>query len=360
MTRILIASLLLGYVGSGLALAADKVLGDELAPPRPVAAKHWEKPFSPDTCTIVGAYMTMVRTGPDKYAAFVNTWGKLTDGLEMWTGTSLGNFKSDGVVVANSQIDDLPDKKTGKPYPKRCITRPFIDWHPDHGFVGIVHVCRDYMPVDRRVYPALVTSKTGKGGTWKYHGRLKGEIWNEFGDNAKKHVHSDGGGFFYQPDKPAGLNRENPLENRYVFFTSHYSSWGAVNILFSNDGKNWVFYRDAKGKIINLIPALAGKGMIFPHVVKLGKNGWSMTLSERWPPVAIWRLWSPDGLNWQLVGQQPEIIEPKGLFVKNLSQWYDPKTGLLHGYLTVRSAKPDGSMQSNKYRSQTRVFTGRE
>lgn len=335
------------------------VLGKILGPPQPVKAKHWDAPFAPETCSIVGAYMTMVRQDRNKYAAFVNTWGKLTDGLTMWTGTSPGDFKVDGVVVSSAMIDDLPDK-TGKPYPKRGITRPFIDWHCDHGFVGIIHVCRDYIPVDRRVYPALVSSKTGEVGTWKYHGRLKGEIWDEFGDGAKKAIHSDGGAFFFQPDKPAKLNRETPLENRYVFYTSKYSGVGSVNILFSNDGKNWVFYRNKAGKIINLIPFLAGKGMIFPHIVKLGENGWSMTLSQKWPPVAIWRLWSPDGLKWQLVGEQPEIIVPDDLFIKNLSLWYDPKTALLHGYLTVRSARPDGSMQSNKYRSQTRMFSAED
>ncbi|RKY14417.1 MAG: hypothetical protein DRP52_00020 [Planctomycetota bacterium] len=355
MNKILIIVLLLVLAPAGQIVAAEK----KLSPPYPIEAKHWDRHFAPETCSVVGAYMTMVRQGKDKYAAFVNTWGNLEEGLEMWTGATLIDFNSAGVVLANSKIDDLADE-AGKPHPKRCITRPFIDWHRDDGFVGIVHVCRDYMPVDKRVYPALVTSKTGKAGSWKYHGRLKGEIWDEFGDNAEKTTHSDGGAFFFQPEKSAKLNREKPLENRYVFFTSHYSGWGHVNILFSNDGKEWIFYRGEDGKIVNLIPFLAGKGMIFPHIVNLRENGWSMTLSQGWPPVAIWRLWSPDGFNWQFVGEQPEIVVPDDLFIKNLSLWYDSKTALLNGYLTVRSARPDGSIQSNKYHSQTNLFFNKD
>ncbi len=338
-----------------LVLAAE-VLGKKLGPPTPVEARHWDAPFAPETCTIVGAYMTMVRPATNRYAAFVNTWGTIDDGLELWQGTSTATFESRGVVVSNRQIDDLPGTD-GLPHPKRCITRPFIDWHPEHGFMGIVHVCRDYMPEDGRVYPAWVSSRTGEPGTWTYHGRLKGEIWDEFGDGAgKKSVHSDGGGFFFQPDRPAELNRKAPLENRYVFFTSHYSGWGDINLLYSNDGNEWVFHRDADGKIVNLAPVVAGKQMIFPSVVSLGDDGWSMALAERWPPVAIWRLRSADGFNWTLAGEQPEIRTPDHLFVKNQSLWYDPITQLLHGYLTVRSARPDGSMQSNKYHSKTRRF----
>ena len=340
---------------AGFVSAAD-VLGKKLGPPMPVEAKHWDAPFAPETCSIVGAYMTMVRPATNRYVAFVNTWGTLEDGLEMWQGASSSDFESAGIMVSNRQIDDLLDE-SGQPHPKRCITRPFVDWHPEHGFIGIAHVCRDYMPVDGRVYPALVSSLTGKAGTWKYHGRLKGEVRDGFGDgDGKKAVHSDGGGFFFQPDRPANLNREEPLENRYLFFTSHYSGWGEVNLLFSADGKQWVFHRDADGKIINIVPALAGKGMIFPSVVRMGDNGWSMALAEHWPPVAMWRLWSPDGLKWSLVGEQPEIGNPKDLFIKNQSLWYDSLNQVLHGYLTVRSARPDGSMQSNKYHSKTRQF----
>lgn len=335
---------------------AGSVLGKELGSPRPVEAKHWDAPFAPGTCSIVGAYMTLTQQATNRYSAFVNTFGTLDDGLEMWIGTApTGTFISAGVVLPNRDIDDLPGED-GQPHPKRCITRPFIDWHPEHGFVGIVHVCRNYMPTDNRVYPALVRSATGGPGTWTYHGRLKGEIWDGFGDG-KGHVHSDGGGFFFRPDQPNALNREQPLENRYVFFTSHYSGWGHVNLLYSADGEAWFFHRDANGRIVNLAPAEAGKGMIFPSVVRTG-NGWQMALAEQWPPVAIWRLRSVDGLAWSLAGEQPEIGDQTDLFVKNLSLWYEQTTGLLHGYLTVRSSRIDGSVQSGKYHSARQTGWG--
>jgi hypothetical protein len=64
------------------------------------------------------------------------------------------------VVFPHERIDDVfgPD---GVLFGKRRLTRPFIDWHPDHGYVGVVHVCADDGPIDGRVYPALVTSSNG-------------------------------------------------------------------------------------------------------------------------------------------------------------------------------------------------------
>ncbi len=326
------------------------------SPQQEVLAAHWDEPFRPAKSAPEGSYMTMLRTPNDRYTVFINTWGTRDDGLQMWTGRKPDRVKESGIVLRSHEIDDLPDDK-GKPHSRRGFTRPFLDMDPDGGFVGIVHVCRDYMPVDRRVYPALVSSPDGKRGSWAYHGRLKGEIWDEFGDDGKP-VHSDGGGFFFQPDKADALNRAEPLENRYVFFTSHYSGRRHVNLLISADGEEWVFYRDAQGQIVNLIPQMAGHDLIFPQVIKLGEHGWSMTLSEKWPPVAIWRLWSPDGLRWQLLGAQPEIrIDPPGS-LKNLSCWYDPEEEELHGYLTVYfGAGSNGSSHYVKYHSTTEQFT---
>ena len=350
--RNIITSMIGLLVFTGLAGAIEKDLGK----PHPIEAKHWDSPFRPGTSTIVGSYTTVIRLGPEKFVAFNNTMAPgPEDGLLMWEGKSPTKFKLVGVVLEHQKINDLLDKK-GAAHPKRRFTRPFMDWHPEKGFVGIIHVCRGYPPPDARVYPALISSPTGKPGDWTYHGRLKGEIWDEFGDKGKARW-GNGGGFFYQPDAPEKPDGKNPLNNQYVFFSDQYAGPGSLAILYSSDGKRWQFYRrdgDPGAPIVNLIKVVAGKPMIFPCVTRMGQQGWTLFLSEKWPPIAIWRLWSPDGLSWKLFGDQPEIVKPKDLMIKNVTAWYDPLKATLHGYLSVWSKQPDGTHNYDKYHATTR------
>lgn len=331
------------------ALAADKNTGA----PHPIPAAHWPEPFAPGTCTLVGSYVTVLQRGSNDFVAFNNSVdGSLAGGLQMWEGKDPTHFTLRGVVFTHEQITDVFGKD-GALFARRRLTRPFIAWHPRDGFVGIIHVCADYAPVDGRVYPALVRSPTGAPGTWTYHGKLKGEIWDAYGDAAKDRRWADGGGFFYRPDQPAALNRTQPLQNRYVFFSNQYPGEGCMAILYSADGAEWRFHRDAEGRIANLIPMYAGRTMIFPHVVAMGDQGWTMLLAEKWPPVAIYRLWSANGLAWQPLGDQPELVKPDGLTIKNLNAWYDPAAMQLHGYLSVWEQQPDGSTNYTKYHAAT-------
>jgi hypothetical protein len=330
-------------------VAAEK----ELGPPHPIPAAHWSSDFAPGTSTLVGSYVTVLQRGERDFVAFNNSVdGSLAGGLQMWTGDSPTQFALQGVVFKHEQITDVFGKE-GELFAKRRLTRPFIAWHPRDGFVGVIHVCADYGPIDGRVYPALVTSPTGAAGTWTYHGKLKGEIWDLYGDQAKERRWADGGGFLYQPELPAELNPAQPLRHRYVFFSNQYPGDGCMAILYSADGATWRFHRDAEGKIVNLTPMYAGRGMIFPHVVPMGAEGWTMFLAEKWPPVAIYRLWSPDGLTWQPFGEQPEVTKPEDLMIKNLNGWYDPVAKRLHGYLSVWEKQPDGTLNYNKYHATT-------
>jgi hypothetical protein len=308
--------------------------------------------------------------------AFNNTVeGDLYGGLVMWEGPArlpatadpaeAQQFRSLGVVFAHRDINDVIIK--GELFAKRRLTRPFITWDRSEGFLGIVHVCADYGPVDGRVYPALVTSKTGAAGTWTYHGKLKGEIWDLFGDAGGRAKWADGGGFFFQPSGPAELDLARPMSNRYLFFSNQYAGPGGMALLVSADGRQWAFHRSRSTSaaaeatagaglpVANLTPMLAGRTIIFPHVVRLGEHGWTMFVSEAWPPTAVLRLWSPDGLSWHL-HRDPDIAKPADLMIKNVNGWYDAEAGLLHGYLSVWHKQPDGTMNYNKYHAITRQF----
>lgn len=353
--------------------AAEKDTG----PPQPIAGATWDRPFLPDTTTLVGSYTSLLRVeqpGGWRMVAFNNTVGGDRDGgLVMWEGPAAiapalepaepQQFRSLGVVFPHRQIDDVFIK--GELFEKRRLTRPFITWDPEQGFIGIIHVCADYGPVDGRVYPALVTSKTGEAGTWEYHGKLRGEIWDQFGDESGRAMWADGGGFFYQPEGPTELDRSRPMRNRYLFYSNQYAGPGGIALLMSADGKHWVFHRQAAPQdgeeelppIVNLTPMLAGRTMIFPHIVRLGQgpdaHGWTVFISEEWPPTAIYRMWSPDGLTWR-IHADPDVAKPADLMVKNINGWYDPAAGVLHGYLSVWHQQPDGPFDYNKYHSVTR------
>jgi len=352
MLTVVVAAVFAVCTASSEVVAQNKDIGE----PRPILARYWDQPFMPGGSTLIGSYTSIIRHSPGDFVAFNNSIdGSLDGGLVMWTGKDNHTFDEVGVVFRHELIDDVfgPD---GELYAKRRLTRPFIDWHPDAGYVGIVHVCADYGPIDGRVYPAMVTSQTGKAGTWTYHGKLKGEIWDEFGDESGKPRWADGGGFYYQHDKPATLDRAQPLNNRYLFFSNQYAGEGSIALLYSNDGKQWYFHRNDAGKIVNLIPMFAGRIMIFPHIIRLGDQGWAMFLSEKWPPIAIYRLASRDGLNWEPFGEQPEIVKPDDLMIKNVNGWYDDETGLLHGYLSVWAKQADGEFNYSKFHSTTRDY----
>ena len=226
---------------------------------------------------------------------------------------------------------------------------------PKDGYFAVAHVCDGYPPRRGSVYPAWLTSPSGKAGTWTYHGRLKGEIEAYLPSKAPRWA--DGRGLFYQPKFTGKLNDAEPTKNRFLFFSNQYPSSGSLALLYSADAKDWRFYRQ-DGKIVNLLPeSLRGKSMIFPQVIQAGKHGWFAWLSEKWPPKAIWRIHSTDGLTWKLFGDsQPEIVKPPHTTIKTLSAWYDDQADILHGYLSVWE-KIGEKKNYRLYHSTTDKFT---
>jgi len=358
MTRTTFALVGIPLCLSTLLFAEQKAAKEPSGKPLPqgpvdLQAKNWDEPFAPVN-TLYGSYSSLIRRGEKHYEFWNNTIGDgPEDGIVRFVGTSPTEFGEPKVEIPHRIIDDVMDKE-GKLSDKRRYTRPSVVYHPRDGYFAVAHVCDGYPPRDGSVYPAFLTSKTGEAGTWSYHGRLKGEIYDEFAPG-KSARWADGRGLFYQPKRWNRLYREKPLKNRFLFFSNQYPGSGCLALLYSADGKQWSFHRQ-DDKIVNLLPTeLQGKGMIFPHVIRAGKKRWFCWLSEKWPPVAIWRIHSDDGLNWKLFGDnQPEIVKPEGAMIKNLSAWYDPEQKVIHGYVGVWSDVGGGTHNYRAYHSTTR------
>jgi len=364
------ASVLVAVAGGAVVLSVScasphkappaKEAGKELKPlgkPRPIKARNWDQPFTPIK-TLWGSYCSFIRVRPDRYEVFNNSvGGGLQDGITRFVGKSLLEYGPSEIVAKHELINDVlgPD---GRLSDIRRFTRPFVAYDPRDGYFMIAHVCDGYGPRDGRVYPSFLTSKTGDPGTWTYHGRLKGEVYDQFGpEKGKSAQWADGGGLFYQPQCPATLDRENPLQNRFLFFTNRYVDGNGLVLLISADAKEWAFYRK-DGKIVNLFPPeIAAIPNCFTYVIRAGRHGWHCWFSEKWPPVAIWHVRSADGLHWEFFrGNRPEIVKPKDRFIKNLNAWYDPETDLLHGFLSVWEQLEDKTENYRKYHSTMKDF----
>ena len=306
---------------------------------------QWRGPFK-KAKNLVGSYSSVVVR-----AKRIEVWNNeqyktLNGGLTVFTGKNWTRFDKGKVVAPNKIINDLWDSN-GRPHPARMFTRPMVAYSKkDKMYYSISHVSKGYPPEKGRVYPAFLSSKTGKKGSWRYHGMLKGEIWDKFGPG-KKNVWSSGLGFVLNDELSNKCDHKNPVNNRFLFYTDDYSKGGALNLLYSADGEKWFFARNKKNrKILDMRPAqIKNLNVNFPAVVKAG-NGFHCYLTESWPPNGIWHLFSKDGLKWTLWNNlvKPEI--PREQRFKNMSLYYDSTNKTVHGLLTVL----EGS-KYNKYHS---------
>lgn len=309
---------------------------------------NWDEPFQP--IGLYGEFSTFVRLGPNRFLHLCNVYRTgAVDGLCVNHGTSPTQWRSWQLVAPNAIINDVlgPD---GKPASSRMFTRPTYCYHPDIGFLGLVCVAKGYYPSDGQLIPALVQSPTTQPGTFHYLGKLGGE---PMAYGARRRVWTDGGSIFYQPDRPATWDPTNPLNHRYLVYLNGFGQ--SLALLYSVDRQHWRFFR-RNGKIVSLLPFLPVGGC-FPTVVRVRPNRWLAWMSLDWPPRAIYRLVSDDGLNWRMHdSSQPEIRrEAWPSAIKAMRVWLDPDTQVLHGYVSVWvPARPYGYYRH--YHSTTRRF----
>ncbi len=310
---------------------------------------EWSEPFKKAE-NLYGSYSSCVVRNNN-----IEVWNNakyqtLDGGITVFTGKEWDKFDKGKVVAPNRIINDLFDKDN-KPHPSRMFTRPMVCFSKkDNMYYSISHVSKGYPPEKGRVYPAFLTSKTGEKGDWRYHGMLKGEIWDEFGPG-KKNIWSSGLGFVINDNLSNKCDHENPVNNRFLFYTDDYSKGGALNLLYSNNGEKWFFARDKKTKkILDLRPAQIKKVNVnFPSVIKT-ENGFHCYLTEGWPPNGIWHLFSKDGLNWKVWNNSTEPEIPRKQHLKNMSLYYDSANKTVHGLLTVCEKS-----KYNKYHSKLKI-----
>jgi hypothetical protein len=284
---------------------------------------------------LTGSYSSSVLTGNGTIQIWNNDHFETLDGgITVYTGKNWLHFDKGNVVAQHRIIDDLFDNQ-GKLHPNRSFTRPSVVYSKkDKKYYSIAHVAKGYPPADSRVFPAFLSSTSGESGTWHYHGMFKGEIMDSFGAG-KKAVWASGLGFVLNDNASSTVDHKSPVENRFIFYTDGYTKAPGMVLLYSATGNEWFFVKDKSGNIRNLIPdKLKGVGLIFPSVVRTpeGFHGYS---TEGWPPNGIWRLFSKDGLKWQVWNDVNVPQIPRNVHFKNMSLFYDPQKKLLHGMLSV-------------------------
>lgn len=301
---------------TGLLAPALQAAETTAAPAKP-ADSRWSVPFTLTSGR--GAYVSVIIRG-GQYELWQNSWDEndiAKRGLTVRRGSDLNNLGPEETVFDSSVIQDVfsPDKP-GELSPKRGMTRPYMYYDPENGYVLLSCVCPGYTAP---LVPALFVSKTGAAGTWAYRGKLTGDPAEEL---AKKKIWSDGGTLLRLAD------------GRWRIYLNGYGQKLAALESATLDGP-WRFLRAADGSIREL---LAGKdGGPFPTILRVQENEWHLWLSDRWPPEAIWHFCSPDGLDWRPYGAQPEITRAVvgGAGIKCLRAYLEPQDGTIRGLLSV-------------------------
>ncbi len=307
--------------------------------------RHWAGPFYPlpyATQNSGNSYVSVVQPPAGGIESWANGWGPkgaIERTIFVRRGPQIDQLGDEEMVFNGTIINDVPDMNDpSKPAPGRGFTRPYMMYDPDVGYVLLCCVCPDYKPGSVPLLPALVVSKTGKTGTWKYLGKLKGEPQTEYETRlkqTKRHVWSDGGTIIRLPDKS------------WRIYLNGYGPTMAVLESKTLAGP-WTFRRDRQGRIqefLTAFPRAPRRPGIWLNVLRLADDNWHVWLTDKWVPQSIWHFQSPDGLTWKPYGKQPEItraaVGHRGL--KCLRTYYRGDTREVIGLLSVWTTKPDGS-----------------
>ena len=213
----------------------------------------------------------------------------------------------------------------------RGFTRPALTWDAQEGYILLTCVCPDYQPGSVPLLPALLVSQTGAPGTFRYLGRLKGDVELEA---SLRTVWSDGGSLVRLED------------GRWRIYLNGFGP--TLSALESGTlAGPWTFVRDAAGAYRELLPDFPRKANYagcFPTVLRVAADNWHLWISDTWPPQAIWHFWSRDGLKWTPYGTQPEITRAVvgGREIKCLRAYLDADGRQIVGLLSVWQRQPDG------------------
>ncbi|MFZ5484629.1 MAG: hypothetical protein ACOZB0_10405 [Pseudomonadota bacterium] len=295
MRRFIIALSLL----TGSALAGDPSIppGPPLETLRPRHIQYWDPALadlrvysSYPSVTFHEGRPTLWHTG--------HTWTG-PNGLDMdvdrFTRQTGPRLDALGAPETLARLTDLIDDVFDPAQPdrlarQRSLSRAHVIHDPELGYVGLVSVYPEFGVYLR---PALITSKTGEPGTWRYLGQLPGDPAEAA---ARQVIYSDGGGLFRTKDQ------------RWRLYLNGYAE-GALSILEADTlAGPWRPLRDATGapRLIKVEPG--PDPILFPHLLRVSDSEWHLWLCNRWIPTEIWHYVSDNGLDFKPYGTQPEIV----------------------------------------------------
>ena len=268
----------------------------------------------PDIRNVKGNYTPLVITGANQIRVYANTNGSASsDGTLFMRSGSFTSVGKATAVILPSQITD----QTGKPF----IRTTGVVRAPSGKYYAVLHVGDSY-PSPTGYVPAWATSNDGVSWTYRGKFRIDGTI---------PYVYSSGASLIVQEEKPAVLDTFNPINNRYLVWEDAYSIDGVYKrmvLVYSADGVDWRFYRNALGEVIDVWPndpSVAADQPVFPTTTKT-PYGFHLIAGDRWPTSFHRHLYSCDGLTWRVIEIQADTYAgPKGT---NLA--YEATTGLIH------------------------------
>jgi hypothetical protein len=319
-------------------LAGTALAIDETVPPSPPfdrmlprQIRYWAPDFT-DLRTL-GSYPSVTRRhGEYEIWNTAHIWTG-PDGLEMEVdrftrqrGKSLADLPAPTVVavIADLLDDTFELRDPTRLAAKRSFSRPYVTYDDEVGYVGLV--C-SYPNFGDYLHPALLVSKTGDPGSWRYLGQLSGEPADEA---RRRRVWSDGGSIFRLGD---GHWR--------IYLNGYGSDPGAVSILEADRLEGpWTFLRDRDGAIRLITPNM-GDGWgehfgLFPNILRVSDKEWHLWLSNHWIPTQIWHFYSENGLDFRPYGKQPEIErDPQQPGIKDIRAFLSPDGTRIVGLLSI-------------------------
>ena len=248
-----------------------------------MAELDWQK--QPNLINATGNYTPFFINENGSFEIFANTDGETIGAWFRRTG--LPPKIGPALVVLD------PDKITDQPGTPLIRTTAVAQGKSGRIY-AILHVGHGY-PSQTGYVPAFATSATGT--RWDYRGKLKI-------DEEIPYAYASGANLIVQEQFGAIPNHATPSKNRFLFWNDAYAINGnpkRLVLIYSADGIQWFFYRDALGEVVDVFPtSLSDDKPVFPAACRT-PFGYHLIVGNRYPITAHRHLFSKDAVNWHIL-----------------------------------------------------------